>query len=390
MLVENRKTIAALAGVMGVEVNFSTHRASVRWDDTRIRLSEILTAVASAGYRATPYDRDGADQRRRSERRDLLWRLFVACFGMMQVMMYAVPVYLAGDSEMSADIEQLMRWASFVLTVPVVVYAAAPFFTGAWRDLSARRLGMDVPVAMGVAIAFGASATATVSGGAEVYYDSVTMFVFLLLLGRYLELVARQRAGAALAHLERLIPEFAHRLSAYPGSSLATRVPVASLKAGDHALVKPGETFPADGEVIEGSGSASEALLTGESCPVTKEAGSAVTGGAVNLTSPLIVRITRVTKSFCIVLIGDVLACAGHSALAQNAARGRQLYETYCGDCHYQRVHQRERDKSLVKTMDDLRVQVNRWAPQTKMPLDAQDIADIVDYLNSSFYRLEK
>jgi Cu2+-exporting ATPase len=302
------KTMANLAGVLRVEVNFSTHRATLRWDDTRIRLSEILAAVACAGFRATPYDRDGADRKRRDQRRDLLWRLFVACFGMMQVMMYAVPAYLAGDGDMSADIGQLMRWASFVLTVPVVAYAAAPFFKGAWRDLSARRLGMDVPIALGVAIAFGASVVATITAGAEVYYDSVTMFVFLLLLGRYLELVARQRAGAALAHMERLIPEFAHRFAAYPDSRETRRVPVASLKAGDIVLSKAGETFPADGEVVEGSGASSEALLTGESRPVSKGPGSPVTGGAVNLTSPLVVRVTRVGKDS---VLSSILSLVG-------------------------------------------------------------------------------
>ena len=106
----NEKTIAGLPGVLGVEVNFSTHRATVHWDDSKIKLSGILAAVARIGYRASPYDRDGADRRRHQERRDSLWRLFVACFGMMQVMMYAVPVYLAADGEMTADIEQLMRW----------------------------------------------------------------------------------------------------------------------------------------------------------------------------------------------------------------------------------------------------------------------------------------
>ena len=290
----NEKTIARLSGVLGVEVNFSTHRATVRWDESKIKLSGILAAVGRIGYRATPYDRDGAERARHQERRDSLWRLFVACFGMMQVMMYAVPVYLAGDGEMTPDIEQLMRWASFVLTVPVVIYSAAPFFRGAWRDLASRNLGMDVPIAMGVAISFGASVVATLTGGAEVYYDSVTMFVFLLLLGRYLELLARQRAAAALAHLNRLIPEFAHHLAAYPKSQEATRTPVAGLQAGDHVIVKPGETFPADGVVVEGAGSVSEALLTGESRPIGKERGSDVTGGAVNLASPLIVRITRV------------------------------------------------------------------------------------------------
>ncbi|MFM9971541.1 MAG: heavy metal translocating P-type ATPase [Burkholderiales bacterium] len=290
----NEKTLGAMPGVLGAQVNYSTHRATVRWDASRIALSQILAAVAGIGFRATPYDPAGADTKRGMERRDLLWRLFVACFGMLQVMMYALPAYIAGEGEMTADIGQLMQWASFVLTVPVVIYSAAPFFRGAWRSLVARRLGMDVPIAMGVAISFVASVVATIRGGTEVYYDSVTMFVFLLLLGRYLELLARQRASAALLHLERLVPEFAHRLTKFPRSRDTQQIPVAELKQGDLLMVKPGETFPADGVVIEGESQASEALLTGESHPVAKRIDSPIMGGAVNLTSPLLVRVTRV------------------------------------------------------------------------------------------------
>ena len=129
--------------------------------------------------------------------------------------MYAYPAYIA-NGDMSADIESLMRWASLLLTVPVVLYSAAPFFSGAWRDLRLRRIGMDVPVALGVAVAFAASVWATVRGSGEVYFDSIAMFVFLLLGGRFLEMTRACPRIAGSEELLKLIPAFAERLPAFP------------------------------------------------------------------------------------------------------------------------------------------------------------------------------
>ena len=183
----NEQHLSRMPGVTGVDINYATRRARVRWDERQIKLSDILTAIAAIGYRAYPYDAAKNEEISRKERREALWRLWVAGFGMMQVMMYAIPVYLAGDGDMTADIESLMRWASLVLTLPVVLYSSAPFFRNAWRDLRLKRVGMDVPVALGVGGAFLASLWATVTQSGEVYFDSVTMFVFFLLGGRFLE-----------------------------------------------------------------------------------------------------------------------------------------------------------------------------------------------------------
>lgn len=288
------RSIAARPGVRGISVNYATRVATVRWDPARVRLSELLRAARDVGYRASPFDPARARSVGRAERRGALARICVAGLGSMQVMMYAVPAYLAGDGEMSADIGALMRWAGFALTVPVVAYSAWPFFAGAWRDLRAARLGMDVPVALGIAAAFGASTLATFRGAGEVYFDSVTMFVFLLLVGRYLEILARQRAAGALERLGLLVPELADRVRDFPRSLASERVAVAGLNAGDVVLVRPGETFPADGVVLQGRGDASEALVSGEARPVAKSPGSSVIAGSGNLASPLFVRVTRV------------------------------------------------------------------------------------------------
>ena len=286
----NERHIAALPGVLSVEINYATRRARVRWDNSRIPLSAILKAVSDIGYVAHPFDPGRSDDIHKRERNTAIKRLAIAGLGMMQVMMYALPTYTATD--MTDEIRRLMSWASLVLTIPVVGYSAWPFFIGAWRDLRRRTLGMDVPVALGVGTAFVASVYSTFSGHGEVYYDSVTMFIFLLLTGRFLEMNARRRAGAAVEELVKLIPAATTRLSKWPVRD-EEQLPVARLAVGDHILVRPGETLPADGVVIEGDSAVSEAMLTGESLPVSKAAGARVVGGSLNQASPLVIRVER-------------------------------------------------------------------------------------------------
>jgi len=290
----NERHLAAQPGVLAVQVNFSTHRARVRWDPAQTQLSRLLRAVAAIGYRAHPFDARRRDALMQRERRTALWRLLVAGLSSMQVMMYAVPVYLAGEGDMSAADEQLIRWASLVLTLPAIVYSSAHFFRNAWRDLRLHRLGMDVPVALGIAVAFVASAWATAADAGEVYFDSVTMFVFLLLGGRYLELRVRQRATDAVDRLSAVVPAVADRLPDWPASQRIEPVAVASLAVGDVVSVAPGAVVPADGEVVAGDSAADESLLTGEALPVPKASGSVVTGGSINVQSPLLVRVSRV------------------------------------------------------------------------------------------------
>jgi P-type Cu2+ transporter len=289
----NERHLGALQGVTGIEVNYATRRAQVRWDDRRIQISKILAAVRAIGYRAFPSTLAAADALRQRERRSSLWRLAVAGLGMMQVMMYAVPAYLAEDGSMSADIQVLMRWASLLLTLPVMLYSCAPFFGGAWRDLRNRSLGMDVPVALGILVAFVASVVATMRGAGEVYFDSIAMFAFLLLLTRYLEQQARQKAARGLEYIARALPASARRLRGFPLGDEQEEVAAVSLAAGDVVLVKAGESIPADGTLLRGETETDESLLTGESRPVFRAPGDSVVAGAVNRLSPIIMQVDR-------------------------------------------------------------------------------------------------
>ena len=278
-------------GVESAVANVATRRVVVRWRDGAQTVAGLLAALAGIGYMAWPFEVSRTDQQDRRARRGLLMRMAVAMLGMMQVMMYAWPIY-THEATIDPGQLQLMRWASFALTLPVVLYAASPIFAGAWRSLRQRHMGMDVPVAIGIGAGFAASALATVRGVGEVYFDSVTMFVAFLLLARYLELRVRQASRSGAEMLARQLPATCERLAA--AGAAGERVPVARLRAGDLIRVKAGEIVPADGAVVAGASELDESMLTGESRPVRRCAGDTVLAGSFNTASPLELRITRV------------------------------------------------------------------------------------------------
>src|SRR5450830_1432499 len=280
------QALLAVPGVMEAQVNAATHRARVVWQPTQVLPSRWMSAVGVAGYRALPARDAFTVELRQQEQRRALWRLGVAGFCMMQVMMYAWPAYVASPGDMTDDMAQLLRWASWVLTLPVMLFSCSPFFRNAWRDVRQRRISMDFPVALGMAVTFDASGPL----GHEVYYDSLTMFVFFLLTGRWMELRLRDRTAGALEALMNRLPDSVERRGA---DGQFERVAVRRLVVGDVVRVLPGEGFPADGEVLEGETLVDEALLTGESRPVHHAMGSQVTAGSHNLSAPVLVRVAR-------------------------------------------------------------------------------------------------
>lgn len=283
-----------LSGVARVDINYSTERVRVAWDNSRVALSDILLRVQRTGYQAAPYDAQKVEAQAQKERKLALVRLWVAGLSMMQVMMYVVPTYLY-DGEIEAPFLWLLHWASMVLTLPVMVYSAVPFYQGALRDWRNKRVGMDTPVAIAVVVAFSASCYALLSRKEYgIYFDSISMFVFLLLGGRYLEQMARRKAASATERLIKLVPAFCHKLSDYPASEETQEAVVARLASGEVVLVKPGEVIPVDGRILAGQSAVNEAMLTGESVPVLKESGMSVVAGTLNTASPLIVETTQV------------------------------------------------------------------------------------------------
>ena len=289
------QALATVDGVLGASVSVATERATVRWNPELTRASALVQAVRGAGYGAVPDVAASARLLRRQAHRQALWRLFVAAFCAMQVMMMATPSYVAAAGELTPEMRQLLNWGSWLLTLPVLAFAAGPFFSGAWRSLRARRIGMDVPVALGIAITFIASTGATFSPegvfGHEVYFDSLTMFVSFLLGARYLELRARHRAADALEASLAKLPDTAWRVA--PDGS-AQAISVARVQPGDLLRVPVGQAFPADGRIEQGHTTADEALLSGEAAPVEKPLGASVVAGSTNLGAPVLVRAERV------------------------------------------------------------------------------------------------
>ncbi len=315
------QTLRRQPGVVGASVNLATERATIRWNAAQTQLSRLLAAIGRIGYAARPFDARGREQQIQRTTKALFRRLFVAALAMMQVMMYAFPSYIAAPGEIEAAHESLMRWASLLLTVPVVFYSATPFLAGAWRDLRARSLGMDVPVAIGVLAAFGASVHATVVGRGEVYFDSVTMFVCLLLAARYVEWIARRRAGRAIDAVAAAAPDSAERID--PATGAIERVPATRLAPGDRFRVAVGERIAVDARIVEGRTAIDASLLTGESVPVARERGDEVPGGAVNAGSAFVAQALRSSADSAISTIERLIdrAAADKPRLAGLAER---------------------------------------------------------------------
>ena len=289
----NERHLARLPGVLAVHINYATHRARVRWDERRIHLSDILQAVSRIGYLAHPFDPGRQQQRLEHERKQLLRRLGVAGVMTMQVMILAEALYFGGWIAEEMQYRHFFHWTSLLLTLPVLLYSAQPFFAAAWRDLRHRQAGMDVPVSLGILTAFVASLWVTVTGQGVVYYDSVAMFVFFLLGARYLETAARKRAAEASEALVQAAPATATRLVTQGTETIDETVAVAELAPGDRVRIRPGEPVPADAVVLEGRSSVDESLLTGESLPVPKAAGQTLVGGSLNIESPLTARVEK-------------------------------------------------------------------------------------------------
>ena len=322
------KSVGALAGVHEFSINYATHRALVRWDPAVATLSQVLGAIAAIGFTGHPYDRERAQEVLARERRDRLLRFLVAGALGMQVMTLAVALYAGAFSGMEEEFRKFFRWTSLLLSAPVLLYSARPFFAGAWRDLAHARVGMDVPVALGLTLAYFGSVWATIADRGEVYFDSVVMFVFLLLGARVLELVARERAVREQESVVRSVPATARRLAPAGDAGRETIVATVELAVGDRVRILPGESVPADGVIEDGLSSLDEALLTGESVPVPRAVGDRVIGGAVNVESPLVVRVTAVGEGTVLsALLGLVeQALAAKPEIARVADRTAQWF----------------------------------------------------------------
>ncbi|HET9032063.1 MAG TPA: heavy metal translocating P-type ATPase, partial [Dokdonella sp.] len=305
------RALSSLPGVSSVQVNAAARRARVVWDEQQTGLIPILQTLSRAGYQALPLDAKALDDLRRRESRDALKRLLVAGFGAMQAMMYAAVLYLGALQQDDTSTRDLFRWLGFLVATPVVLYSARPFFAGALRSLKARQLGMDVPVAIAIGAIYLASLFEAWRGTGHVYFESVSMFVFFLLTGRYLEMRARHRAGDLTDALARLTPAFAERR--LDDGSLE-RVGVHELVKDDRVHIGEGGIVPVDGVLLSAHCRVDESLLTGESAALEKRRGDNLIAGSVLVDGPAQVGVERV---------GSETVLAGIAALVEGAQAER-------------------------------------------------------------------
>jgi Cu2+-exporting ATPase len=284
------KEIKRFAGIESVNLNLSQHRLHLSWDQTKTPLSKIISRIYQIGFKAHPYTPDKAQLHLEEEQRLAIRRLVLAAFGTMQAMMFALPLYVGDWAGIFEKFETYFRYASLAIATPVVLFSARPFFVACIRDIKTRHLTMDVPVSIAIGGAYLASIWSTFTGGQEVYFDSVCMFTFFLLIGRFLEARTRLRFGQAGNNLNTLLPRSCTRID--PTTKLETVIPVSELNVGDIIRVLPGTTIPADGLIASGTSSIDESIITGEFVPIAKAMGDAVISGSLNVESPFELRIT--------------------------------------------------------------------------------------------------
>jgi len=270
--------LSKVGGVIAINVNATTQRATIRWDNEQINLSNILFKIGKIGYQALPFKASQLEESNQKISKTFVKRLGISGILMMQILMIATGLYFGAFSDMSDINRMYLRWVSFFLTLPIITYGASPFYIGAIKALKVKRLSMDVPVSIAIILAFSASAWATLSQQGEVYFESVSMFTFLLLIGKFLEFRARLRAAETSANLLKLMPMTATIICGQGEQLIAAK----KLKALDIVIVKPGETIPADGTIISGSSQLNESMLTGEQLPINKTTGESVFAGTIN------------------------------------------------------------------------------------------------------------
>jgi Cu2+-exporting ATPase len=284
-LLENRLT--QLSGVEQVNISLSDHSALIQWHDDKLNVSDIFKAINEIGYSAQPYSPNSQQQSQEQANSLALRRLGVAGIGMMQSGMFSIALYAGDFQGIALEHQQFMRWVSLIIVSVVMMFCTVPFFAGAKRALRQRSLNMDVPISIALLAAYGASTYSTLIGHGEVYFDSITMFCFFLLVARYLEQRARQ-SQRLLSH-QAILPTTCRRLM---DDGSLQQLAITAIGAGDKIVIRPGETISVDGIIADGSSAIDESSFTGEFMPVRRNPGDAVMAGTINTDGSLTVTVT--------------------------------------------------------------------------------------------------
>ncbi len=286
------RSLTKLPGVLDIKVNLANKRLFIRWNNTQTKISNIIQHLGSIGYAATPFNPETAEGVIQKQNRALLLRMAFAAFSMMNLLWISIALYSGADQ---GEFKALFQWVGFILATPTLLYSGWPFLKGAYTGLKHLNLTMDVPIAIGAVTTYSYSVFVTISGSStgEVYYDTVVNFIFVILVGRFLEAKSKRHAVAATQRLMDLQPRVANVIR----DNETHIVPIRAIKNGETILVKPGDKIPVDGVVISGESSIDESLLSGESVAVKKHAGDNLSAGTVNVDSTLTVKVTAILRN---------------------------------------------------------------------------------------------
>ncbi|ALV25168.1 cytochrome oxidase maturation protein, cbb3-type [Campylobacter iguaniorum] len=284
----NEKVLANTAGVTEISINAATNKAQIKWDDSTIKLIEILNLIKSIGYNPVPYDPNKAEARASAKRREFYAKMLVGVFCTMNIMWVAIALYGGYFSGMSKEIKDILHFAEFVLASPVLFYTGSEFFRSAYVGLKNKTVGMDLSVAAGASIAYIYSVYAMLSRNGEVYFDSVAMIITFVFIGKFLEVISKKKAIDSLDSLSSML---VNEVSLKVGNSYELRS-VNDVRLGDIIIVRAGERVLIDGVVVAGAGSFDYSSLSGESLPVLLAPKGVITSGAICLDGSLEYEVT--------------------------------------------------------------------------------------------------
>ncbi len=299
------RSVRKIEGIHGASLNFSTERLHLSYEPG-LSLAHVARTIESLGYEAQPFLQQAWEEHLQNTARTGFRRLAVAGLGAMQAMMFAAGLYLGASQGISPEFRDFLRWVTFAVSVPVVLYAGWPFYRNAITSLRHGVLTMDFSVSMAVLLGFTGSIHAMLTHRGETYFDSISMLIFFISASRFLEFKARHSAGTYSANTEALKPTLAWKKNLQG----IERVPTLELQPDDTVLVKTGEIIPCDGLVKEGTSLVHEAFLSGESIPIQKFPGDRVIAGSINLEQPLFIRVD---------VVGDATVLGGYERLLQQA-----------------------------------------------------------------------
>lgn len=324
LLVENLQCAACIGkiegrlraepGVIDARVNMSTRRLVIRWHRGEADPAYLMRAIAGLGYPVAPFDPSDAARGMDKEEKRLLSSLAVAGFAAGNVMLLSVSIWSGHAGGMGEGTRTLFHWISALIALPAVVYAGQPFFKSALASIRAKQLNMDVPISLAVVLASVMSIQQTMQNAQHAYFDAAITLLFFLLIGRYLDQRARNKARSAATHLLGLQAQAATVIQE-DGSRRSLRL--GDVKTGMRILVAQGERIPVDGDVESGTSEIDTALITGESLPKLAQPGEKVFAGTLNLTTPITVTATAVADG---TLLSEIVR------LMEVAEQGRAKY----------------------------------------------------------------